>query len=154
MLASLSHCHGFSGRDTFIDSGWSRTQEMRAGVLGGEWGRSEGAPLSAGPSQSLTLTYSGSLLAQRLGQLWRIWLLRGIREGSALETGWISSLDLEATLKPSVFLEGETLQRTGDPGGFLTVPALSPLELILQGLEASALQYQGPSGHLPGTSSQ
>ena len=33
MLASLSHCHAFSGRDIFIDSSWSRTQEMRAGVL-------------------------------------------------------------------------------------------------------------------------
>lgn len=34
MLASLLCCHGFSSGDISIGSGWGRTQEMNAGVLG------------------------------------------------------------------------------------------------------------------------
>jgi len=42
-----------------------------------------------------------------------MWLLRGIGQGSALGTGWISSLDLEVGLMG--FLEGVTPAEDGGP---------------------------------------
>lgn len=61
---------------------------------------------------------------------------------SALGTGWRSSLDLEATLKPGWLPRRSSPSEDRGTGGLLSRPTRSPpLSLSLQGLEVTALQH-------------